>query len=147
MFNRKEYNKQYSQQEKNKIKRHLWYKNYYLKNKKRIKLYNKYYAFDHREKLIKKRQEKRLIVLNHYSKGKMCCNCCGEKELKFLTIDHINNDGAQHRKLNKNNIDNFIIQNHFPEDFQILCYNCNCGKSINNGVCPHLVIHTLPIDR
>lgn len=26
----------------------------------------------------------------------------------------------------------------YPEGYQVLCYNCNCGKSINNGICPHL---------
>jgi hypothetical protein len=26
-----------------------------------------------------------------------CCNCCGEPNLAFLTIDHIFNDGANHR--------------------------------------------------
>src|ERR1700747_1062977 len=27
-----------------------------------------------------------------------CCACCGETILDFLALDHLNNDGAAHRK-------------------------------------------------
>ena len=33
-------------------------------------------------------------VLDHYGRA---CSCCGETEPAFLTIDHVNNDGAEHR--------------------------------------------------
>ena len=33
-----------------------------------------------------------------YSEGQPKCACCGEKELSFLTIDHINGKGNIHRK-------------------------------------------------
>jgi hypothetical protein len=28
------------------------------------------------------------------------CACCGEFERDFLTLDHVNNDGAEHRRSN-----------------------------------------------
>jgi hypothetical protein len=31
----------------------------------------------------------------------------------------------------------YIIKNNYPDDFQILCANCNWGKQLNGGVCPH----------
>jgi len=67
------------------------------------------------------------------------CNCCGETELKFLTVDHINNDGAAHRKITGigNNFFLWLRKNNFPSGFQILCFNCNCGKNVNKGICPH----------
>lgn len=70
------------------------------------------------------------------------CNCCGESNVNFLTIDHINNDGYIHRKeLEKTDGGGFyywLRKNNFPTDnFQILCYNCNMGKYANGGVCPH----------
>lgn len=71
------------------------------------------------------------------------CECCEETILEFLTIDHINNDGASHRiKLfGKNKCGNrfykWIIKNNFPKGLQVLCFNCNHGKFINGGVCPH----------
>ena len=48
----------------------------------------------------------------------------------MLTLDHINNDGAEHRRrMVSKDIVLYLIRNNFPEGFQILCYNCNCIKS------------------
>jgi hypothetical protein len=57
-------------------------------------------------------------------------------------MDHINNDGAQHRRpsggrMKAEKLWKWLIDNNFPEGFQILCWNCNCGKHRNGGVCPH----------
>ena len=73
------------------------------------------------------------------------CACCDEDNILFLTIDHKNNDG------NKDRIEIFGVKNPatmswylklrrepLREDLQVLCFNCNLGKSINNGVCPHI---------
>lgn len=68
------------------------------------------------------------------------CACCGETEKLFLTIDHIHNDGAQHRKsLGHGSMRTYrwLRQRKFPPGFQVLCMNCNFGKRMNNGVCPH----------
>lgn len=66
------------------------------------------------------------------------CNCCGETEKSFLTIDHVNNDGAEHRRNEKTNyIYRWLINNNFPSGFQILCMNCQWGKLRNEGICPH----------
>lgn len=81
--------------------------------------------------------EKRLLVINHYG-GK--CICCGESEPLFLEIDHINNDGWAHRKkigTSGKVLVLWIIKNDYPDDFQILCANCNQGKKRNKGICPH----------
>lgn len=68
------------------------------------------------------------------------CQCCGETEPKFLTIDHVNNDGGEHRKeIGKSNsaLLTWLKGNGYPSGFQVLCFNCNIGKSLNNGICPH----------
>ena len=74
------------------------------------------------------------------------CACCGETEKSFLTIDHINNDGANHRRsiTGKRHSAGYhtyiwIVKNGFPKGFQVLCMNCNHGKRMNNGICPHQV--------
>lgn len=91
---------------------------------------------EHRRKL-------RLKVFIHYSGNPPKCACCGETIIQFLTIDHTHNDGARHRKeigLGRKSgvfLYKWLVDNEFPEGFQILCYNCNCGKRMNNGVCPH----------
>ncbi len=73
-------------------------------------------------------------VIEHYG-GK--CTCCGELTYEFLTVDHINNDGAQHRReMPGKNLYHWLINSNFPEGFQILCYNCNCAKGAY-GQCPH----------
>jgi hypothetical protein len=81
--------------------------------------------------------EYRLRVLSHYSGGTMQCACCGEKEVRFLTIDHVDNDGAVHRRQTRNaNIYSWIVRNGFPSGFGILCTNCNLAKGWY-GQCPH----------
>lgn len=74
------------------------------------------------------------------------CACCGETEPKFLTLDHVNNDGAQHRKEIGNRgagIFKWLRDNEYPTGFQILCMNCNHGKALNKGICPHKSSHAM----
>ncbi|GAC1502542.1 MAG: hypothetical protein NVS1B10_07330 [Candidatus Saccharimonadales bacterium] len=64
------------------------------------------------------------------------CACCGESNLAFLTIDHINGGGNQHKTLTKRPIYQWLRTNNYPAGYQVLCFNCNCAKSINPA-CPH----------
>jgi len=73
------------------------------------------------------------------------CACCGETERSFLCIDHINNDGAEHRKLRgasakgRNGVDIYVDvrKEGFPRDrYQVLCFNCNMSK-YRKGKCFH----------
>lgn len=77
--------------------------------------------------------------LVHYSGNPPRCVCCGEDNFFFLTMDHMQNDGHKHRKENirVRVISIYLKKHNYPEGFQVLCFNCNCGKSLNNGVCPH----------
>ncbi len=88
-------------------------------------------------------RQKRLQVLTHYSNGEIKCNCCGEKEIKFLCIDHINNDGYKKRKNGRRaagtELYRLIIKDNFPDTFQVLCHNCNSAKGFY-GLCPHKII-------
>lgn len=79
----------------------------------------------------------REIVLNPY---RAVCACCGEPRARFLTVDHVNNDGHLYRKQHGSGGRTYqwIAKNGFPKDFQVLCMNCNFGKAMNNGICPHL---------
>lgn len=88
-----------------------------------------------------KRQRDRNLVFAHYGEQ---CACCGEKERMFLTIDHVKNDGAEHRRNIPGQIGkggssffDWLVRKDFPEGFQTLCRNCNWGKHVNGGVCPH----------
>lgn len=81
----------------------------------------------------KKRLKQKQIVFDAY--GKICA-CCKESEPTFLSIDHMNNDCAKHRKTIGSGIYRWLIKNNFPSGFQILCMNCNFGKKFL-GICPH----------
>lgn len=72
------------------------------------------------------------------------CVCCGEKELVFLTFDHIKGGGVQHRKQYKNAPTYKIVRSikHHTgkwatDDFRILCNNCNLATHILKGTCIH----------
>jgi hypothetical protein len=73
------------------------------------------------------------------------CACCGEAERRFLSLDHIHNDGAEWRKktFGKRHMAGYrtylwLVANDFPKGvFQVLCANCQFGKRMNKGICPH----------
>lgn len=68
------------------------------------------------------------------------CACCGETQFEFLGIDHVHNDGAQHRRdIGTRSIYPWLEKHGFPQDgrFQVLCHNCNMAKQ-HVGECPHV---------
>lgn len=96
------------------------------------------YQSDKPEKQRERYRNLKDMVFQSY--GGYVCNCCGETEPLFMCIDHINNDGADHRhkeKIYGRNIYTWLRKNNYPEGFQVLCQNCNFGKFMNKGSCPH----------
>ena len=100
-----------------------------------------------------RRSGKRVIVLKHYSKKHSnsdipCCRCCGENEhIAFLDLDHVDGRKAMESnielvkkgyssKMGSQKLFHWIINNDFPDGFQVLCKNCNGAKSLL-GKCPH----------
>ena len=84
----------------------------------------------------KKRVHKRRLCIDQYG-GK--CVCCGEDRFELLAFDHINDDGAEHRREVQQGGENFVkwlIKEGFPDHIQILCHNCNSAKGWY-GICPH----------
>lgn len=64
------------------------------------------------------------------------CVCCGENAQALLTIDHVEGDGASHRRTFTGPIYRWLKNNSYPSGFQTLCWNCNAAKSLSGG-CPH----------
>jgi len=88
----------------------------------------------HNGQTVAHARKRKLQALEHYG-GK--CTCCGESEEKFLTFDHINNDGNEHRKTARGKIASWLHSHGYPKGvIQILCWNCNLAKE-KFGVCPH----------
>lgn len=68
------------------------------------------------------------------------CACCGEREPLFLQLDHVENDGHKDRRLFKTGAKllAYLKRLGWPKDrYQLLCANCNFGKLMNGGACPH----------
>ena len=77
----------------------------------------------------KHRAALRATVLAHY--GQVCA-CCGST--KRLGIDHINGDGARHRRelfegRGGARFYLWLIDQGFPEGYQTLCQPCNASKA------------------
>jgi len=133
---------------KNKDKLHNYLHNYYLrvknteKYKKQTEKSNK--SPMHKVYHLHWRERLRFEILSHYSNGTMRCACppCGESIIEFLELDHINNDGAKQKRegLKSTRLWTWIKKNNFPEGYQVLCANCNRGKYINRGICPHQLL-------
>ncbi len=125
--NKKEYQKKWFQEnkEKNRKKSREWYQ----KHRERGREIN-----------IKSNKKIKLMVLQHYGGTTPQCVCCEERGQEFLTIDHINNDGAEHRrKIKKGGGVAFyywLKLNGLPKGYQVLCFNCNIAKSVYEK-CPH----------
>ncbi len=69
------------------------------------------------------------------------CACCGEKELVFLSLDHIDGAGAAHRRSFGDNAGRKILQElkaaGWPTDkYRVLCMNCQFGTRFGR-TCPH----------
>jgi len=144
----KEYNKKYKEKkrewrEKNKEKLKIRIEKWRQKNLKHVlslqKIYYQKNKIKHnflgKQRLIKRK----LLCFQKYTKGSPECNCCGEKEVKFLSIDHLNGGGRMQRLRIGGGGDHmyrWLIKNNFPSGFQVLCHNCNQAKG-SYGVCPH----------
>lgn len=111
---------------------------------------SKQYRKQHPEKGLeagrRSNKKAKLAALAHYGTS---CACCGEADYRFLTIDHINNNGAAHRReifgseTGGARFYRWTRNNGFPDDLQTLCYNCNMARAKFGGICPHKI----PLDE
>jgi hypothetical protein len=88
------------------------------------------------------RREHKSVKEEVFNKYGMSCACCGESNIGFLTIDHINGGGAKQKKsgeigANGGVLYRWLKRNNFPDGFRTLCWNCNSGRFFNGGICPH----------
>lgn len=93
------------------------------------------------------RSQLRMQVVEAYGSA---CSCCGETTVEFLTVDHVENDGAEHRRqLGASGGPRFyrtILAEGCPPKYQLLCWNCNAAKAIY-GLCPHQLKAAVAAER
>lgn len=84
-------------------------------------------ADKHRKWMSQYASRKREEVIRGYGG---CCSGCGENEARFLTIDHVNDDGAEDRRTTKSGVATYlkIIREGYPPRYQVLCASCNQKK-------------------
>lgn len=80
----------------------------------------------------------RLQALQAYGGDTPSCVCCGEAMLQFLALDHVNGGGhAQRKETGGGGFYSWLRRHNYPAGFQVLCHNCNFGRQLNGGTCPH----------
>jgi hypothetical protein len=85
----------------------------------------------------RQRELKQQVIVGYGGK----CACCEQTIFEFLSVDHVNGDGAaKRRKLGKSETSTTLyrrlIKENFPDEYQILCFNCNMSLGFY-GYCPH----------
>ena len=88
------------------------------------------------EKHLKKYSYQKHKTILYKELGNKCV-CCGERDLMFLSVDHVNNDGGKLRK-EKGTWSTQIYSllkahRENPGSLQLLCSNCNHAKGRNGG--------------
>lgn len=100
------------------------------KNKEDKNAHNRRYKSTEEYRLTRIQQtiERRLKAIEGYG-GK--CVCCEDSRTKYLQLDHVNNDGAEHRRgiTSTRDMYSWAIRNQFPDTLQLMCANCHFAKS------------------
>ena len=74
------------------------------------------------------------VVLNKLGNK---CKCCNENIKEFLQIDHKFGGGYEaYKTIYQSGVHEDAFFN--PQNYQTLCANCNLGRHLNGGKCPHV---------
>lgn len=90
------------------------------------------------ERMRLRRKEIKLFLIEHFGGS---CKDCGERDVRCLTLDHVNNDGAIDKKAKngKRQITPTWYAKLFkliksgkslPRELQLLCFNCHSKKDL-----------------
>ncbi len=82
----------------------------------------------------------KLEIFDAYGGAKCACPQCPlslDTNHQFLSIDHIH-DGGRRQNKRGTNLYLWLRTHQYPSGYRVLCHNCNCGRQINNGICPHI---------
>jgi GNAT superfamily N-acetyltransferase len=103
---------------------------YWKNNQDKIRARVKQWRAQNYEDVIGKERNNRISIINDVLDflGSKCV-LCGEETREFLTVDHINNNGNQHRHFGSVGWKRKILIGEFNRsDFRVLCHNCNLAE-------------------
>lgn len=111
------------------------------KDKLKQKENHRLWHIKNREHTLSKQKEYRFkvkqLVYSKYCGKDIQCQCCGEKHIEFLSIDHINGGGTKLRNEHgRGYLYYWLVRNNFPTGYRVLCHNCNQAYG-TYGKCPH----------
>lgn len=88
-------------------------------------------------------KQRKFKVLSHYGPNRhlgCCWDGCDVVDIDMLSLDHVNNDGAEHRKLLSGQRSaagtetyRWVERNGFPPGFQTLCFNHQMKKQLQRN--------------
>lgn len=118
-----------------------YFADYYQKHKAKINAQVEARRKADPEKHLATRRERnrklRMDVVEAYG-GQ--CECCGESNIEFLAVDHVNGGGRKHRTEIAGVGSAFYVwlrKQGFPKKgLRLLCHNCNQSIGLY-GYCPH----------
>jgi hypothetical protein len=140
-------------QQAHKEERSLYQKQYQVENKERLAMRAKERVTAYDEH-VKERMNARSRQLYRELKNRILlflggkCYCCGLDDLRFLTIEHLKNNGKDDRRPNGKSRNSYMILRSIWAKIQVMddpsaeyataCYNCNCSRQSSPGrICPH----------
>ena len=126
----------YKDKEKQKEQSKQYYQARRAEKIEKVKQYNHLHKVVRTEHYWQYRTQLKLEVLTHYGNGKCACVQCGFDDILALSIDHINGNGNEHRRvLGTTGGRPFYVwlkKNNYPEGYRTLCMNCQYIKRFKN---------------
>lgn len=120
---------------------------YYIQNKEKVKKSVRRWRNNNPERVKENKRNERARLKQEMVEaygGK--CSCCGEMAIEFLTLEHREQDGAEHRRqlAKKNGVKRVRCdmiwrearRQGYPDCYTVLCMNCNFALGMF-GYCPH----------
>jgi len=104
--------------------RRAFQKRHYHANREELRAYYRNYN-----------QQIKAEVLTYYGNGKLACVHCGFDDVRALSLDHINGDGAERRRKGEPMgvmLYRKLRRGEYPQGYQTLCGNCQLIKKFEN---------------
>lgn len=103
---------------------------HYAKNSVALNDRRRKYREENRDKIrgYNQREGVRLKKQAVVAYGNGACERCNEDDIRILTLDHINQDGAKRRREGERwggGLYRKLRQKDWPSGFRVLCFNCN----------------------
>lgn len=74
-----------------------------------------------------------------------CCQCCGETEISFLTVEHMREFSKKLIYAAKYTLLSRLKRLGWPEGYTVLCFNCNLSTKEYGTICVHKIVNGIEV--